>query len=377
MGGQIGDCGTIQTAEGSVLFEVAQTQTPYPGVILHIGTMKKGAFKKNDPVIAQIDAKKRQQTCNNHSATHLLHLALNTVLGSHIKQTGSFVESERFRFDFSHHKALSKEELRQIEDLVNQKIREDREIEAKVINYTEAQKDRSIKQFFGDKYGSNVRVISIGDSKELCGGTHTKRTGQIGFFKILKESSIAAGTRRIEAVSGAAAEKLIQGKEDLLSQLSSLLKTSEAKLTETLNHLIKENHHLKEQQKEKRKVDLKILFGELLKKKVQKGPLAYILAETALEASELPQMAGALVQALQSALVVLSAKTPEKCLFYIAVSADLAEQGLAADLLIKKIAPLIKGGGGGTKTAAQAGGSAKEKSAEALKLLEKLLEDRR
>ncbi len=376
-GGQIGDTGSISKEDN--LFEVVDTASPYPGVICHLGSLKKGSLKTNDQVTVTVDPERRQLISANHSATHLLHFALNHILKGQIKQAGSYVSDKRLRFDFNYHKALTLEETRQIEDLVNQQIRNDQEVKIYTLSYAEAQKEKSIKQFFGEKYGDTVRVIEIGKAKELCGGTHAVRTGTIGLFKILKEHSIAAGIRRIEAASGPEAEMFVREKENLLTHLSSLLKTQESKLDTTLLNLIEENKKLKEAKKSQRKTELANLHQTLLKKqvKIKQGPNAYLLAETDLEPSELAHFSAGLLKDLKSGIVALATKTADKCLFQIVVSADLAEkhQQLGANTLIKAIAPVIQGGGGGSKTSAKAGGSAKAKIPEALKLIEKTIQE--
>jgi alanyl-tRNA synthetase len=215
MGGQVGDTGAIGH------FRVYDTTSPYPGVIAHLGTQVKGSLRVNEKVSAAIDLKRRQEIQNNHTATHILHWALHKVLGHHIKQAGSLVDEKRLRFDFSHHKAVSPAEIREIERLVNEKIRSDKAVESYELKYEDAQKRSDIKQFFGEKYGDKVRVIDIDFSKELCGGTHAARVGTIGLFKIAKESSIAAGVRRIEAVTGAYAEALVEEQESLIQAVSA------------------------------------------------------------------------------------------------------------------------------------------------------------
>ncbi|OGN64605.1 MAG: alanine--tRNA ligase, partial [Chlamydiae bacterium RIFCSPHIGHO2_12_FULL_49_9] len=221
MGGQVGDTGEIQ--KGTNAFQVYDTTAPFPGVIAHLGKMGSGTLKKNDQVVASIDVKRRVEIRNNHTATHLLHWALQKVLGPHIKQAGSLVDEKRLRFDFSHHKPLSPAELKEIERLVNEKIRENLPVQTYELSFEEAQKRSEIKQFFGEKYGDRVRVVDIEFSKELCGGTHALRAGDLGLFKIAKESSIAAGVRRIEAVTGKYAEELIEAGEAILQSASAHL----------------------------------------------------------------------------------------------------------------------------------------------------------
>ena len=241
-GGQVGDVGTLSHQNAS--FSVFQTHAPYNGIITHSGKVEKGTLKVGDKVQAKIDFERRKQIAANHSATHLLHLALQKIIGPHIKQAGSLVEASRFRFDFTHHKALTPKEIREIEEKVNASIRENKHVKSYELSYEEAQKKSEIKQFFGDKYGSIVRVIEMGESQELCGGTHIDELGKIGYFRITKESSIGAGVRRIEAVTGKAAEEFCYKNEDLLEQTASLVKATPHNLIETIQGVEQERANL-------------------------------------------------------------------------------------------------------------------------------------
>ncbi|MDE3045371.1 MAG: alanine--tRNA ligase [Verrucomicrobiota bacterium] len=354
MGGQVGDTGTIGKSGHS--FQVYDTTAPFPGVIAHLGKMGTGALHKNDLVQATIDEQRRKEIQNNHTATHLLHWALQQVLGPHIKQAGSLVEDRRLRFDFNHHKPLSPQELRQIENLVNEKVREDAPVQAYEISYDEAQKRSDIKQFFGEKYGDRVRVIDIDFSKELCGGTHVSRLGTIGLFKIAKESSIAAGVRRIEAVTGKYAEELVQQEEDTLVSLATLLKSTPSATVERLQQLLEENKSLSAELKAHRKEKLKVLVEQCLSLKEHVGSLSFIAQEVLVDTEDLNSFADELIQRLHSGVVVLGIKTGERCQLVIAVSSDLVQKNILASHLIKEAAPFIQGGGGGKQTLAQAGG---------------------
>jgi alanyl-tRNA synthetase len=350
MGGQVGDTGTIGN------FQVYDCTTPFQGVIAHLGKMGAGVLRKNDKVHAAVDEERRKNIQNNHTATHLLHWALQKVLGTHIKQAGSLVDDQRLRFDFSHHKAVSKEELRAIENLVNEKVRSDTHVNVYEISYEEAQKKSDIKQFFGEKYGAKVRVIDIDFSKELCGGTHAKSTGTIGLFKLTKEGSVAAGVRRIEAMTGKCAEKFVEEEEDLLQSLGLLLKAPTAVLSEKLQSLIDENRLLTQELKGFRKGALKGLIESCLISKEKVGGISLIAKEVALSSEELTEFASDLLHQLKSGVVALGAKVGERCQLLVAVSADLVEKQVSAAGLIKEAAPLIQGGGGGKQNLAQAGG---------------------
>ena len=262
MGGQVGDIGSIGN------FEVTNTVSPFTGIIGHEGLLKKGSLFKKEKVVARVNAEARIRTQNNHTATHLLHWALQKVLGDHVKQAGSLVEPKRLRFDFAHHKALTEEDILQIENRVNEKIRENKPVQSYTLTLEEATKKSEIKQFFGEKYGSKVRVIDIDFSKELCGGTHTSACGTIGFFKIVKEGSIAQGVRRIEAVTGVDALDAVREKEtellDKVKQLQEEIKQKDKKLQEQHEHslkhvaetLLKEKEPVKGFQLLTKKVDL-------------------------------------------------------------------------------------------------------------------------
>ncbi len=372
MGGQIGDGGTITKNES--LFEVKDTQSPYPGVVIHIGKLKKGILHKQDKITAQIDIERRKNIEANHSATHILHWALCEVLGPHVKQTGSLVENTRLRFDFDHHKAMTTKELRKTERLVNEKIRENVQIKDYEIPYEEAQKDAKIKQFFGEKYSDIVRVIDLGFSKELCGGAHSSYTGDIGYFRISKESSIAAGIRRIEAVTGSYAEDFVYDTEDLLNNISSCLKVTPVKLEERVNILLEEKKALEKTFKEIKQKSIKDLISSISSKKEKIGSYDVILQEIDLDPKDLNSFSDELIKKSKSTIVILASKINSRCQFYIKVPQDILDKGIYANELIKEIAPIIKGGGGGRKDSAQAGGKDSSKIKEAFEKIKQILE---
>ncbi len=352
MGGQVGDSGKI--GKGANQFLVFDTISPFPGVIAHLGKMQSGLLKKNDSVHAIVDANRRTMIQNNHTATHLLHWALQKVLGPHIKQAGSLVEEKRLRFDFSHHKPVSQNEIREIEDVVNEKIRTDIPVEAYELSYDEAQRRDDIKQFFGEKYGTKVRVIDTAFSKELCGGTHTKSLGTIGYFRILKESSIAAGVRRIEAASGKYAEEFVRMEEEKLQDLANILKVPITSLGDKLNLLLEEKKQLEAEIKVHRKGQMKELVEKCLKSQEKAGKIPLIAQEVSID--DLGAFAGELMQDFKSGVVALGNIVGERCQLVIGVSDDLVKKNIHAVQLIKEAAPLISGGGGGRQTLAQAGG---------------------
>ena len=354
MGGQVGDVGTISKATSA--FQVYDTTSPFPGVIAHLGKMGPGTLRKNDKIHAAIDEARRQGIQNNHTATHLLHWALQKVLGSHIKQAGSLVDDRRLRFDFSHHKPMTPEELRDIENLVNAKVRENKPVQTYELAFSEAQKKPEIKQFFGEKYGETVRVVDIDFSKELCGGTHTSHSGNIGLFKIAKESSIAAGVRRIEAITGKIAEEFVQNEEDLLVQTAALLKATPASLYDRMTQLVEENKAMALELKAHRKEKLKGLVDHCMAKQEMVGHCHLIALEVQVGAEDLNAFADELLQKLKSGVVALGVKMGERCQLVVGVSQDLVQKNILASQLIKEAAPLIQGGGGGKQTLAQAGG---------------------
>jgi len=365
MGGQVGDIGLIKGDH--LTFKVSDCLSPYKGIIVHSGKLESGTLALGTAVSLAIDLPRHQKIANNHTATHLLHWALHEVLGEHIKQAGSVVDAQRLRFDFSHHKALTAEEIRRIEDLVNGKIRENLPVKSYELPYEEAQKRADIKQFFGEKYGSKVRVIDIDYSKELCGGTHTSSVGNIGLFRIAKESSIAAGVRRIEAVTGEEAEALSRQSEETLSQLAELLKTVPTKLNERIEKLLEENKQYAQELKQAKKGQLAELIANLISKAETINNVPLIAAELNVTAEELRLCADDAMEAFKSGVLVLGTKTAEdKCSLIARVSEDLVAKGIKALDIIKAIAPIVEGSGGGKANSAQAGGKAPHKMKEAI-----------
>lgn len=285
-----------------------------------------------------------------------MHWALQKVLGAHIRQAGSLVDEHRLRFDFSHHKALSQDEIRKIEMLVNEKVRDGNEVKAYELSYEEAQKHPDIKQFFGEKYGSKVRVIDIDYSKELCGGTHTRNVGTIGLFRITKEGSVASGVRRIEAVTGLEAENFIYAIEDEVAKAAALLKVPSPKLLERTHSLLDENKHLSAQLKQFKRASLKTLCAQLLAKVQKAGSLSLITETVTVDSELLAELIEDLMAALHSGVIVLATQAEGRCQLMARVSSDLNQKGIQAVQLIKEIAPSVGGSGGGKAESAQAGG---------------------
>lgn len=363
-GGQVGDTGYLTHKDNR--FRVSHCDSPFPGVIAHKGKVEKGEIRCGEKVLAQVDPIRRQEIANNHTATHLLHYALYQVLGTHIKQAGSLVEDKRLRFDFNHHKALSPEEIRAVETLVNDKIREATPVHIYELSYEDVQKHPQIKQFFGDKYGSTVRVVDIAYSKELCGGTHTAHVGTIGLFKILRESSIASGVRRIEAVTGKEAEKYIYEKEELIDKAAGLLKVAPSKLMEKLESFIDENRTLSSALKACRSASLKTLKEDLLNKGQDIKGLLFVGAIVSLEPELLLELTELLHAEGKPLISVLGAASGERCQLIVRLGKGALDTGLEALKLIREIAPCIEGGGGGRADRAQAGGKKPEGLRQAL-----------
>jgi alanyl-tRNA synthetase len=358
-GGQVADTGSL-VARG-VHFQVTDCQTPYPGVIAHLGLLKAGHLHLGDRVEAQVDEQRRHRIANNHTATHLLHWALQEVLGPHVKQAGSVVDADRLRFDFTHHKAMTQEEIRAVEDLVNGKVRANLPVQSYEISYAQAQKQRQIKQFFGEKYGDVVRVVDVEFSKELCGGTHTSQTGNIGYFRILKESSVAAGTRRLEAVTGVEATAADRANQDILEEVARILGAPSAKLLEAASRLTEEHTHYAREMKAAKQMQVRETARQLATHAKAANAAAYVVAR--IEGLEsLRETADQVLDRLKQGVVVLGAAEGHRCA--LCVKSNVSS--LHAGHLIRDLAPLIGGGGGGRAEMAQAGGKAPEKLDEAL-----------
>jgi len=353
-GGQVGDTGTLSHKGAN--FIVSNTTNPYPNVIVHTGQIDRGALIPGEPVTASVDRYRRQKIAANHTATHLLHFALEQVLGSHIKQAGSLVEENRLRFDFSHHKALSSDEIIKIETLINDKIRENAKVSDYELSYEMVQKRLDIKQFFGEKYGSTVRVVDVDFSKELCGGTHVIETGRIGLFRIAKEGSIAAGVRRIEAVTGQYAEELMYTEQKILQDAAILFKTQPTKLIDKIQSVLEELKEKAAELKNIKKASLKATAHGLLDEAEMIGSIHFIVGLIAVQAEDMNQLLDDVFESNKPTIAVLGSKSEDKCQLYIRVSPQAVERGIHAGNIIKEIAPFIGGKGGGKAETAQAGG---------------------
>ncbi len=349
-GGQVGDEGVIYSRDFS--FQVEDTREPYPGVILHHGLVKKGSVKIQDKVHAEVDLSRREKIASNHTATHLLHYALRKILGEHVKQAGSVVEAHRLRFDFSHHKPLSKEQIEEIEDLVNAMVCRNVSIKTYELPFSEASKQRDIIQFFGEKYGDKVRVVETAESKELCGGIHARATGNIGFFRITKEGSIASGIRRIDAVTGSGAIKFSRSEERDLQARNLDLIQAKKEVEGKLNSLKSEL--------------LKIEADNLLEHVKEQGSIHYLTHLLPLNNEEMKEVADLIMDKAPSLILFLASVEENRCSLLVRISSDLIAKGFKANELLQKVAPIVSGRGGGKADAAQGGGTAPENLPQAM-----------
>ena len=354
-GGQAGDCGYL-SAEG-VRFEVRDTQKS-GGHHLHHGVLLSGVLAEGETLLAEVDSSVRQATALNHSATHLLHAALRQVLGEHVTQKGSLVDSQRLRFDFSHFEAVSKQELSEIEALVNQQIRLNTAVQTELMDMEGAAK-RGAMMLFGEKYGDSVRVLSMGGdfSIELCGGTHVQRTGDIGLMRITAESGIAAGVRRIEAVTGAAALAAFDSAENELSQLAGLLKTGREKIGDKVQQLLLQQKQL-EKELSALKGKLASSAGNDLMAQLEEINGVKVLATKldGADAKSLRDTADQLKNKLGSGVLLLAADEGGKVSLVAGVTKDLTDRFKAGEIM-KLAAEAVGGKGGGRPDMAQGGGT--------------------
>jgi len=355
-GGQVGDQGAIR-ADGA-LFAVADTRKQGGDIILHVGKLEQGELAVGASTAAEVDAGRRNATALNHSATHLLHAALRQVLGEHVAQKGSLVNPERLRFDFSHFEPISAEQLREIERLVNRQIRANTAVSAQVMPKDEAMKAGAMA-LFGEKYGEEVRVLKIGDfSTELCGGIHAERAGDIGFFKIVSETGVAAGVRRVEAVTGAGAVEWVEHSDQLIQTLAERVKSGRDGLDEKIQHVLERSRQL-EKELEKLKSKLASAAGsDLASQAVEVGGLKLLVARLdEADPKSLRDLVDQLKNKLGSAAIVLAAAGKDGKVSLIAgVTADQTARLKAGDL-VNVVATQVGGKGGGRPDLAQAGGN--------------------
>ena len=367
-GGQLGDQGRIVGANG--LVRVEDTQSPVAGLIVHRGVVDQGDISLGDSVTAKVDVTRRLDSASNHSGTHLLHAALRSVLGAHVRQAGSLVTPERFRFDFSHVSPLSPEEQLSVQGLANQKIRENLHVSAHETTYADAVREGALA-FFGDRYGDVVRVVEMSGgepfSVEVCGGTHVSATGQVGTIFVLGESSIGGGMRRIEAVTGRAAEQLFVEQSAKLESLSRKLQTPVADLEARLDSLIQDTDELRRRLSALERTALRAEAGALLGRVTDVQGVNVIAARTSATSPEAMREMGDFLKAkLSSLALVLGAVIDGNPILISMVTSDLVDRGLHAGNIVRDAARVMGGGGGGRPEMAQAGGRHADKLEEAL-----------
>ena len=373
MGGQEGDTGVITTANG--VFRVEDTIKLRGGKYGHVGVMESGMISNGDEVTLKVDEQERKDTCKNHSATHLLQKALKTVLGAHVEQKGSLVNPTRLRFDFAHFQAMTPEEIAETEALVNKEIQAALPVTTQIMGIEEAKKTGAMA-LFGEKYGDEVRVVSMGDfSVELCGGTHVANTANITLFKIVSEAGVAAGVRRIEALTGNNVIEYYRQMEENLHTIAKTLKTSPAEITEKITHLQKE---VKELQSENESLKSKMAqdsLGNVMDQVVEvKGVKVLASAVDGVDMNGLRDLGDQLKEKLGEGVVVLvSAKDGKVSLLAMATQGAM-DKGAHAGNLIKAAAAIVGGGGGGRPNMAQAGGKNPDKIPEVIAKVAELVE---
>lgn len=363
-GGQVGDKGVITI--GNSTFTVNETINVTGNRIAHIGELK-GRLKVGDTVMLSVDAGNRLATCKNHSATHLLHKALKEVLGSHVEQAGSYQDGLRTRFDFSHFKAMTSEEIKEVEDLVNKKIAESIPVNTNIMNIDEAKKSGAVA-LFGEKYGEEVRVVGMGEfSKEFCGGTHVKNTGVIGHFKIISETGVAAGVRRIEAITGENVVKYYEHLENILKEVAITLKTTPEQVFERVQSLTEELKNLKNENEALKNKLAKEAVGDILDNVIEINSIKVLVADVPDTAmTELRNLGDELKNKLGEGVVFLASTKDDKVSLIAMATDEAVKKGIHAGNIIKSVASIVGGGGGGRPNMAQAGGKFPEKKKEAL-----------
>ena len=373
-GGQVGDTGAL--VFGNTHVTINDTVSPVGGLIVHRVTVDRGALRVNDEVSAQVDVEKRDATRRNHTATHLLHAALREVFGTHIKQAGSVVAPNYLRFDFTHFQPLTKAEIAEIERLVNYQILRNETVKTDILSLEEAMKSGAMA-LFGEKYAEKVRVLTVpGFSKELCGGTHVRATGDIGLFKITSDESIASGTRRIRAVTGADAFTRFQETEALVDQIASELRISRNDIPVAVERLQDE---LKKARREADELRLKLATGGAASsngdeaREVVAGVKVLAREASGLDTAGMRQLSDTLLARIKSGVVVLGRSGDGKVSLIVRTSPDLLKR-VPAGQVIKELAPMVGGRGGGKPDMAEGGGNQPEKLPEALEASYEIIE---
>lgn len=374
-GGQVGDHGTISSYSGQL--RVSDCQKPIAGLVVHRGTLTQGGFTVGDSADLFIDIPRREAIRRNHSATHLLHWALRQVLGSHAQQKGSLVNAERLRFDFTHGEPITQEQLEKIEDLVNERILANAPVQTELLSIEEA-KQRGAMMLFGEKYDAKVRMLSMTESLELCGGTHARATGDIGFLKIAGEQSVAAGVRRITAATGAAAVHLIRTTERTLERAAEVVKSTAPDLPSRLEKMVQGQKDLEKKIAELQK---KLLTGgggggidAMLSQAKDMGGIKVLSVRTDVtDRSGLRELAEQLRDTLGNSVVMVASEADGKAQMVLTVARGLTDKYQAGNL-IRPLATMVGGSGGGRADMAQAGGTEVDKLDQAVAALYKALE---
>ena len=364
-GGQAGDCGIL--SNDNVTIEITDTRKGANNTIKHIGFVKSGEVKVNDELITLVNKDVRMASARNHTATHLLHKVLKEVLGEHVNQAGSLVNAERLRFDVTHFEAISKDELRLIEEKVNDAILASLEINCENMGINEA-KEKGATALFGEKYGMEVRVVSMGDfSIELCGGTHLKNTSQVGMFKILSEGGVAAGVRRIEAITGKAVYEYLKERDTVIADVCTTLKAKEDNLTQRATQLVEENKSLtKDLHEIKAKMSLQSA-DSILDSKIEINGVNLVTAKFEdMDMNTLRETADTLRDKLGSGVVVMANIADNKVNFIVTATKDVLEKGIHSGNIVREVAQIAGGKGGGRPNMAQAGANDVTKVEEAL-----------
>ncbi|AMP68035.1 alanine--tRNA ligase [Ralstonia solanacearum] len=362
-GGQVGDQGTLKAA--TVWFDVADTLKVLPEVFGHHGTLRTGVLKVGDAVAAEVDAVRRARTMRNHSATHLMHKALREVLGGHVQQKGSLVDADKTRFDFSHNAPMTPLQIREVEARVNAEIFANAQTAAQIMGFDDAVKNGAMA-LFGEKYGDEVRVLSIGTSKELCGGTHVARTGDIGLFKIVGESGVAAGIRRVEAITGDNVLHYLQTLDTRINEAAAALRAQPSELTQRIGQ-VQDQVKTLEKELERLKSKLAASQGdELVSQAVDVAGIKVLAAKLdGADAKTLRETMDKLKDKLKTAAIVLGSVTEGKVALIAGVTAD-ATGKIKAGELVNFVAQQVGGKGGGRPDMAQAGGTEPDKLPQAL-----------
>ena len=375
-GGQVGDRGRIvASGDGGAVFTFDDVQRDR-GLCVHVGRVEKGQLTVGATVACRVDKGARMATARNHTATHLLHHALRQVLGHHARQSGSHVSPQRLRFDFANPSELDADQLRCIEDIVNERILEDAPIASTHMSLSEA-REAGVIALFGETYGDIVRVLSIGDySQELCAGTHSDRTGQIGLFRITHESSVAGGVRRIEAVTGTQVLARLREREALIARLCGALSTQDSDLGDRAEELLQEIRALQKRlRQEKQRAAREMASGDMLEAAEQVGEVRLVLTTMQGGPGELRSAADVLRKENEGLVCVLAAPGEDKVALVVGVSDDLIARGISARKLVQGAAGVLGGGGGGRDDLAQAGGPDVDKLEAAFERVRQLLQE--